>query len=212
MRRHAPVEFVSNDGKSVIIREMDESYIFAGDMKPNPHTGGIGCCTADCAIDPETATPNPIFEEYHREAMRRYGQSIILAWHDEKVVGFANFLPINAYFEGLCPHVDTPDLRKQLQEFQWSDKADDKLRILCVDVSPGFRRKGLGTTLVRTLIQWAPDWGFKRVHVGANEKAWWIPCRPFWEKLDFQVMETIEFDEPRPDGETRVFVMERDLR
>ena len=79
MNRHAPITFTTKDGKSVVIKEMDESYIFAGDMKPNPHTGGLGYCTADGIIDPNTATPNPVFEEYHREAMRRYGQSAILA-------------------------------------------------------------------------------------------------------------------------------------
>jgi len=190
---------------------MDESYIFAGDMKTNPHTGGLGCCTADCVIDPITATPNPVFEQYHREAMCRYGQSAILAWHGEKVVGFVNFHPINAAFDGLCPHEDTPELRRKLQEFKWPEKPGEKLRILCVDTAPGFRRTGLGTRMIEALIQWAPDWGFKRLHVGANEKAWWTPCKPFWEKLGFVVMETIEFEQPRPDGEMRVFVMEKKL-
>ena len=88
MALHEPISFSTKDGKCVLINEMGESYIFAGDMKPNPHTGGLGCCTADGTIDPKTATPTPVFEEYHRQAMRRYGQSVILAWHDDKVVGF----------------------------------------------------------------------------------------------------------------------------
>lgn len=197
MARHEPISFSANDGKCVAIQEMDESYIFAGDMVPNPHTDGLGCCTADGPIDPKTATPNPVFEEYHREAMRRYEQSTILAWHDGKVVGFVNFHPVNASFDNLCPHTDTPEIRKELQNFRWPEKPDEKLRIVCVDIASGFRRTGLGTKLVEALIQWAPDWGYKRLRVGANENAWWIPCKPFWEKLKFEVVETIEFDQPR---------------
>lgn len=211
MTSRKPMTFMTKEGKHVTIKEMDESYIFAGDMKPNYHTGGVGCCTADCAIDPKTAIPNLVFEEYHREAMWRYGQSALLAWHDEKIVGFVNFHPLNASFDILCPHEDTPENRKRFEEFKWPEEPSRALRIVCVDVAPGFRRNGLGTKLVEALIEWAPDWGFKRLHVGANENAWWMPCKPFWEKLEFEVVQVIEFEQPRPDGETRVFVMERDV-
>ena len=190
---------------------MDEDYVFAGDMRPNPYTGGIGRCTADGAIDPRTAVPNRVFEDYHREAMRRYGQSALLAWHEGGVVGFVNFHPLNAAFDRLCPHVDTPEQRERLARFAWPEKAAETLRILCVNAAPGFRRCGLGTEMVKALIRWAPDWGYRRLHVGANENAWWTPCRPFWEKLGFAVVETVEFDEPREDGERRIFVMERDV-
>ncbi len=104
---------LTKDGKDVTIKGMDESYIFAGDMKPNPHTGKLRCCTGDCAIDTRTATPNPVFEMYHREVMRRYGQSAILGWHDGKVVGFINFHPFTANFDILCPQDDTPENRKK---------------------------------------------------------------------------------------------------
>jgi GNAT superfamily N-acetyltransferase len=199
------------DGREIVIKEMDESYIFAGDMRTNPHTGHLGCCTCDGPIDPNKAIPNQVFEAYHREAMRRYGQSAILAWHDDKVVGFINFHPLNASFDILCPQVDTPENKEKYQNIEWPDKASDTLRILCVDLAPSYRRMGLGTMLAETLIEWAPSWGFKKLHVGANENAWWIPCKPFWQRLGFVVVEVIEFDEPRPDGEIRVFVMERSL-
>lgn len=143
--------------------------------------------------------------------MRRYGQSAILAWHEGKVVGFINFHPVNASINGLCPQTDTPDMDRQVRDFTWPEKADQKLRILCVDAAPGFQRIGIGTKLVESLIVWAPDWGFNRLHVGANEKAWWIPCRPFWERLGFEIVKTIEFPQPRPDGDERVFVMERNV-
>jgi len=66
-------------------------------MKTNPHTGEPGCCTADCVIDPKTVTPNPVFEEYHREVMYRYGQSAILAWYGDTVVGIM-FNVLNEFF------------------------------------------------------------------------------------------------------------------
>ena len=48
-------------------------------------------------------------------------------------------------------------------------------------------------------------------YVGANENAWWTPCKLFWGKLGFKVVNVIEFEQPRADGETRVFIMERGL-
>jgi hypothetical protein len=69
---HEPIDFVTKGGQAVEIREMDESYVFAGDLTPNPHTGMPGCCTADRPIDPGAATPNPVFEEYHRQGSLRW--------------------------------------------------------------------------------------------------------------------------------------------
>lgn len=211
MKPHDPIVFMAQGQKEVLIREMDDSYIFGGDMKENPHTGGVGCCTADCSIAPKTAIPNFVFESFHREAMRRYGQSIILAWNSDQVVGFVNFYPLNGSFDVFCPHDDPIEGHKRLEQFQWAEKPSPTLRIVCVDVAPGFRRMGLGTKLVEALIRWAPSWGFQKLHVRANEKNWWTPCKPFWDKLGFDVVETIEFDQPMADGEVRIYVMEREL-
>ncbi len=168
MKRHEPIEFQTDDGRSIVIREIEEPYVFGGDMKMNPYTHKPGCCTADCPIDPKKAVPNHVFQAFHREAMRRYGQSMILAWHDDSAIGFINFHPLNASFDVLCPHDDSLDNKKRFDEFEWPDEASRSLRILCVDLSPGFRRIGLGTRLAETLIRWAPAWGFSRLHVGAN--------------------------------------------
>ena len=165
----------------------------------------------DIPIDTTSAIPNEVFEAYHKEVMRRYGQSMILAWDGSRPVGFINFHPLNARFDILCTHVDTAENRKRFEDFQWPDTPCKTLRICCVDLACGYRRMGLGRKLAQTLIDWAPSWGYQRLHTGANETAWWIPCREFWEKLGFLVIEVIEFDEPREDGEVRTFVMERDL-
>ena len=138
MTRHEPIAFAAGGGRAVTIREMDEDYVFAGDMRPNPYTGGIGRCTADGAIDPRTAVPNRVFEDYHREAMRRYGQSALLAWHEGGVVGFVNFHPLNAAFDRLCPHVDTPEQRERLARFAWPVVAGEYVE--------AFRRLGEHTT------------------------------------------------------------------
>lgn len=208
---HQPIALALPDGRAVTIREMDDSYIYGGDMRPNPRTGRPGCCTADGVVSPAAATPNPVFEAYHREARRRYGQSVILAWHGDRVVGFINFHPLNAAFDVLCPHDDSPANGERLAAFGWPDEPSSTLRILCVSLAPGYRRLGLGTRLAKALICWAPDWGYRRLHVGANERAWWNPCRPFWEQLGFEVVKTIFLDEPNAVGDTRVFVMEREV-
>jgi len=128
VKRHDPIDVATRDGGRVVIREMDESYVFAGDTRLNPATGSKGCCTARGAIDPATAVPDRVFESYHREAMRRYGQSAVLAWHGGLVVGFVNFHPVNARFDNLCPGRDPAVVETEMARFRWPDEPSPTLR------------------------------------------------------------------------------------
>lgn len=184
-------ERISIEAKEVVIRPMDEGHVIDG-----------------CAHHRRKGLSHPAFRRFHKELMKRYGNSAILAWSGDEIVGFANFYPAALQPPvALCPDVDSEPEGK-FGETQWPDSPGDTLSISCVNISRAFQRKGIGTKLVRHVIDWARENGYRRILAGANDTQWWIPCRPFWEELGFRVKETEEFPEPREDGEVRVHTME----
>lgn len=184
-------ERMTVDGKQVTIRPMDDSYIIDA-----------------CAHDRAKGLSYPTFRRFHEELMKRYGNSAILAWCGPEVVGFVNFYPDN--FDSpaaLCPGVESK-LNEKFAETEWPTQPSDTLAISCVNISEGFRRKQVGSALVKHVIAWAKENGYRRITAGANDTQWWVPCKPFWEKLGFRVYRTEEFEKPREDGEKRVYSME----
>jgi GNAT superfamily N-acetyltransferase len=195
-------ELLTVRGKEVRIRLMDEDHIVPGCWghrdEPN-HT-------------------SPAFEQWHRELLRRYGNAAAVAICDDRVVGYANFYPgilqpiLAAAKACLCPAAVDSQLPSLLKRIEWPADPRDALSIGCVNLAPAFRRAGVGSALVRAAVEWARENGYHTVLAGANDTAWWIPCRPFWEQLGFRVKETIEFEKPREDGELREYTMELVLR
>lgn len=186
-------ETVTVDQRKILIRPMNSTHI-------------IGEC-AHCRAEGWTS---PAFSQFHAELMRRYGNAAIVATCEDKIVGFANFYPavLNSRMKtSLCPAVDA-DLGKSIEQIEWPVDPGDTLSISCVNLDGDLLRKGIGTRLVRKAVEWARTNGYRKVHAGANDTAWWIPCREFYEKLGFHVLETIEFEKPREDGEMRVYTME----
>ncbi len=179
------------DSKTVVIRPMDETYIIDA-----------------CAHDRAKGISYPAFQRFHRDLMERYGNSAILAWCDNKAVGFVNFYPMNVVSPAaLCPGVEA-ELEAKYDLAVWPKTPSKELGVGCVNISEGFHRRGIGTALVRMLIDWAKEHGYTSIVADANEKSWWKPCKPFWEKLGFHVKKVTQFDKPRRDGDTCVYDME----
>ena len=61
------------------------------------------------------------------------------------------------------------------------------------------------------LMDWAAEHGYTAIVADANDRAWWKPCKPFWENLGFHVKTVERFDKPREDGESCVYTMEASL-
>lgn len=179
------------DDKTVVIRPMDKSYIIDA-----------------CAHDRVKGISYPAFQRFHRDLMERYGNSAILAWCESKVVGFVNFYPMNVVSPApLCPGVEA-ELEEKYDLAVWPEVPSKTLGVGCVNVSEGFHRQGIGTSLVAMLIDWAKEHGYASIIADANDRAWWKPCRPFWEQLGFHVKEIETFDKPREDGDRCVCIME----
>jgi GNAT superfamily N-acetyltransferase len=160
------------------IREMDENYIFDN-------------CPLYAPFDPsdshEESYPGcgkrarEIRRRFFKEVRDQYGNCVLFAWDDEKIVGFLIFLPkIVAKKIGLkiLPH---------------DELTTETLVYVCMQIVPEYQRKGIGTKLVESLIAWAKDNGWKRIEVhgvakGTDNEDWrWNWALPKWKKMGFNI-------------------------
>lgn len=138
-----------------------------------------------------------------------YGSCAVIARDGDRIVGQLRFYPkaicnMTAAGPGLClqqmfPNGPAEDLVER--EFPPVDRLGDKtLFVHCLmtgspqqDDNP-YQRKGLGSRMVRALVQWARQRGWSAVEANAYAD---LPClyavtgqagRAFWEKLGFAVV------------------------
>ena len=141
-----------------------------------------------------------------------YGACAVLVRDGSRVVGMLRFYPktvcqMTAMWSGMCmqqafaagPADDFAD-----SAFPPLTQITDKtLFVHCMMTgSPGqkdnpYQRRGLGSGMVRTLIEWARERGWTAIEANAGAD---LPCiyaitgktgRMFWEKLGFHVVATI---------------------
>ena len=142
--------------------------------------------------------------EFMREMIQRYGTCAILAWEDRTVVGFLRFYPLSiAQLIVRSGSAKEHPIAKDAMVF---DPDDAALWVHCVMTCKPYEtpeaakevgsRKGIGTQLVRALIPWAKDHGWKRILKGAHSD---LDCfygtyggggKAFWEKVGFKVVGT----------------------
>lgn len=169
---------------------------------------------SECAHHRSEGYTSEGFKRFHKEIMKRYGNAGVVALSDDTIVGFANFYPavLNSRFTySMCPEIGEDDLKIAFEQMEWPKEKRDTLSISCINLDSDLCRKGIGTKLVQKVIEWARENRYKRIHAGANDTQWWIPCKEFYERLGFYVIGTEEFEEPREDGEMRVYTMEFSL-
>ncbi len=149
--------------------------------------------------------------EFLREITRRYGACAIQAWDGGLIVGVVRFFPSSLLLQ---LGQRSASLR---ESWFWSAVAADDpantLFILCVETGaatfqPGllvmppseptavdpeaYQRRGIGSQLVRALIDWARARGWARLQVGAGQDLEIVyglagtGGRTFWEKLGFR--------------------------
>jgi len=120
------------------------------------------------------------------------------------VVGYNNFFP--------------REWARKMSFYGWGTEEDSSPRTLvhnCISIraNPEYRRKGIGTSLIRHSLIWARDNGWERFevhlvtadspeHFAGEQKS----CHSFWEKLGFHVFRA------QGHGEHATFSMALDLQ
>lgn len=174
-----------------------------------------GPLTADTIMQWEANSPLPWGEFYSRnmplltKITEAYGACAIIARHGKEIVGQLRFYPkiiqqISKSKElGFClqqkfPHGPADDFSNT--EFPPFDTLEEKTLIVhCIMTgSPQqkenpYQRKGLGTRMVRFLVDWARVYGWTAIEAKTHED---IPLlyaisgcagKTFWKKLNFHV-------------------------
>lgn len=164
----------------VEIKEMNDSYI-------------LDRCPLGEPLDPLHLTQDEypgygerakeIRRRFFREVRDRYGNCVLFAWDDGKVVGFLIFLPKPVANKlGLKPMPDPDD-----------ERASKTLVYVCMQVVSEYQGKGVGSRLVKALIDWARSNGWDRVEAnriseGVDDENWrWSWGLPKWERMGFRV-------------------------
>lgn len=226
----------------VEIRPMGEDYILPRCLHDGPIDAAItqACETADLHLPPhpwsdetirDLVAENPDFglcdagegfpAEFMREMIQRYGTCALLAWEEQKVVGFIRFYPMEVarpVGERARGQVE-PILDPTLACGPAQD--DAALWVHCVmtcppytglvenpppevKADPNFRsahdvggRKGIGLRLAKALVPWARERGWKRIikvapcDLDVFYGIWGGGGRAFWEKAGFTSIGTI---------------------
>jgi len=117
---------------------------------------------------------------FFRQVRDRYGNCVLMAWDEGMVVGFLMFLP-------------KPVARKLgIYTLPTRELADETLVYTCMQLAPAYHGQGLGTRLVKALIAWAREHGWRRIEVknvssGVRDEAWrWGWALPKWQRLGFE--------------------------
>ena len=193
-------------GRDVLIEPMTENLILWRCLHSGPLSPGtIEKWPSDSSIDFERyrARNVPILEKL----TRTYGACAIMARAGDSVVGQLRFYPMAVWdmknSGEMCLLQDFP--YGPAEDFAGTDFppleqiADKTLAIHCLMTGSSqqeknpFQRKGVGTRMVRFLIQWAKANGWQHVTVDAFED---IPIIyeitgsagiSFWQKLGFRI-------------------------
>lgn len=197
--------------EDVVIEPMTEEFILWRCL----HDGPLSCKTID--LWPETYTM--LLERYRdrnvpllRKLIQTYGTCAIVARDGDQVVGQLRFYPkvVRAMHGGyLCLQQDPPDGPADAfadNDFPELAAIEDKtLSVNCMMTGSSlqaenpYQRKGIGTRMAKTLIQWAEANGWEHIEADALEEIPWVyettPGYTFWEKLGFYIADR----HPHPD-------------
>ena len=126
--------------------------------------------------------------KFFQEVKNRYGNCVLFAWDDNEIVGFLIFLPkAVARKIGLKTSPNDSLLHQTLQ-------------YVCMQLVSTYRKKGVGTKMVKSLITWAKNNGWKRIEAhnmrrGDRDEDWrWGWALPKWKSMGFNTVEQYEID------------------
>lgn len=146
--------------------------------------------------------------EFMREMIQRYSTCAILAWEEQKVVGFLRFYPLNmAQLVAENGGEQKHPIAAAAMRF---DPDSAALWVQCVMTCTPYEelerakkagaRKGTGLKLAQALVSWAKRHGWKRIvkQAHADLDCFYGTCggggKAFWEKAGFKVIGTFRED------------------
>ncbi len=167
----------------------DRCLVSQEPFDPKAHQRQAGCSSLDWFF---THGSREKLEEIYTRAIDEYGGCGFVTWEADKVVAYHTFFP--------------REIAQQIKFFGWGTDEDTDPKTLvhnCITLVRGkYRRRGIGTSLVKHSLQWAKENGWQRFEVHLVlpdcDEGWkgeQKTCRTFWEKLGFQVYRSEEADD-----------------
>ena len=108
------------DGRAILIDPMDEAHL-------------ISRCTHQRTED----SPSGAFRQFHEEIVQRYGNTEIIALHEDKIVGFVNFCPAALNTELSIPlysHIPEDKFEWSLDQMMWPENPGEILSISSINL------------------------------------------------------------------------------
>jgi GNAT superfamily N-acetyltransferase len=186
----AAPRLIDADGKQVLVKLMDDSWIWnecVGAHPIKPRQGVVWRPSDRCTRLP---VPGDQLRYFARRMCDTYGNCAAVAWYGDTVLGHLVFLP----------RAVSRECRATGWESFGPPTEDDATLVVinlafCSLSGHEFRRKGIGKALVATMLDWAREGGWRRIEVygtgsGLFPGDWYdscIPPRPFWERRGFSV-------------------------
>lgn len=131
-------------------------------------------------------------EDIYKEAIDSFGGCGFVVWEKEKVVAYHTFFP--------------REMARRVKFFGCGTEEDVFPQTIvhnCITSVRGpYRRKGIGSSLIKHSLKWCKEQSRKRFEVhlvlpdcAEGWKGEQKACKTFWDKLGFKVFRTEEVDE-----------------
>ena len=131
-------------------------------------------------------------ENIYKEAIGSFGGCGFVVWEKKKVVAYHTFFP--------------REMAQRIKFFGWGVEKDILPQTIvhnCITSIRGpYRRKGIGSSLIKHSLKWCKEQGWKRFEVhlvlpdcAEGWKGEQKTCKTFWDKLGFKVFRTEDVDE-----------------
>lgn len=207
---------IEMEGAAVTVRPMTSDYIIGDDPDKYGIRAEIGCAF-------NSRWPNPVYAAYARKITDTYGIAGIMAWQDTSLVGYLPVIPMNCGMPPVphCASVpidDRADAIASAELIPFKELEQKILKVQCLSVAKRLHRKGVGSAMAQSLIDWSRDQGWERIQGWAfadadiDDSYRWLPSIDFWEKAGFTRGESCVFDPGDPATNKPGFTFSADLR
>ncbi len=179
------------DGKTVIVKMMDDSWIINECITHGPIQPRAGIVWKHSDHCSRLLIPGDEYESTMKEFMDAYGNCAVIAWDGDVALGHMIFVP------------KAEAQRRQMLYHERMLETDYDAKTLVIEavgfcsiMGHEYRGRGIGRAMGGMILEWAKLNNWKAVQVygtptGLFPWAWLDSCMPpyqFWQKLGFQIV------------------------